>query len=287
MQKLVSSMGFIGSGSIATALARGLIATNVAERECVIASGPTEKSTSKIQEELSIRTTLCNRETVRNSQVVFLAVKPHNISTVLKEVTGDVTPDHLIISLAAGTTLKTMEESLPDGAQIMRAMPNTPCSVGAGMSAISAGSAATNQSIQLTKSLFTRVGICRLMSESYLDIITGLSGCGPTYMYMTIEALADGGVRAGLTRELATIMAAQTMLGAAKMVLENPRVHPGEMKDDVCSPAGASIQAVHVLEKAGYRGILMDAIGVSCNRCIELSKMTNGDNGRGAPLDEF
>jgi len=185
---------------------------------------------------------------VRNSHVVFLAVKPHIIPTVLKEVTADVTSDHLIISLAAGTTLKTMEEvsavynvellrhsysqNLPDRAQIIRAMPNTPCSVGAGMSAISAGSAATNETIQLAKSLFTRVGICRLMSESYLDIITGLSGCGPTYvsyqykqiyvyrlnndfhlqMYMTIEALADGGVRAGLTRELATTMAAQTML---------------------------------------------------------------------------
>jgi len=152
------------------------------------------------QEELSIRTTLSNTETVRNSQVVFLAVKPHIVPTVLKEVTADVTPDHLLISVAAGTTLKTMEEvstvhmtlsillktqslqNLPDGAQIMRAMPNTPCSVGAGMSAISAGSAATNESIQLTKNLFTRVGICRLMSEGYLDIITGLSGCGPTYV---------------------------------------------------------------------------------------------------------
>ncbi|XP_065897781.1 pyrroline-5-carboxylate reductase 2-like isoform X2 [Dysidea avara] len=280
-------MGFIGSGRVAAALAKGFIGSNAVERECVIASGPTEKSTSKIQEELSIRTTLCNRETVRNSQVVFLAVKPHIISMVLKEVTADITPDHLIISLAAGTKLKTMEENLPDGAQIVRVMPNTPCSVGAGMSAMSASSTTTNESIQLTKSLFTRVGKCRLMSENYLDIITGLNGCGPTYMYMTIEALADGGVRAGLTRELATTMAAQTMLGAAKMVLESPRIHPGEMKDDVCSPAGASIQAVHVLEKAGYRGILMDAVGVSCNHCIELSQMTNGENGRGAPLDEF
>lgn len=288
MQGLIKSLGFIGSGRAAYTLARGLIDARAVERERVIASGPIEKSVSRMKEELNIRTTLSNKEAVEDSEVVIVAVKPHIVSTVLKEVSSKVTKDQLIISLAAGTRLKTMSENLPDGAQVMRAMPNTPCSVGAGMTAISAGHMVTKENIQKAKDVFSSVGMCRLMSEDYLDIITGLSGCGPTYMYMTIEALADGGVMAGLTRELATTMAAQTMMGAAKMVLENPRIHPGEMKDDVCSPAGASIQAVHVLEKAGYRGILMDAVGASCNRCLQLSELINGEvNGRGAPLDEY
>lgn len=229
MQGLIKSLGFIGSGKVAFALARGLINARTVERERVIASGPIEKSVSKMKEELNIRTTLYNEEAVEDSEVVIVAVKPHIVAHVLQEVSSKVTKDQLIISLAAGTKLRTMAENLPHGTQVMRAMPNTPCSVGAGMSAISVGPMVTEENLQKAKDIFSSIGVCRLMSENYLDIITGLSGCGPTYMYMTIEALADGGVMAGLTRELATTMAAQTMLGAAKMVLDNPRIHPGEV----------------------------------------------------------
>jgi pyrroline-5-carboxylate reductase len=252
------------------------MAAGLLTKDRIIASAPSRQDIDNI-EKLGINVTMNNEEAVKNSQVVFVAVKPHVVKRVLKEVSHCVTPDHLVISVAAGITLEKMENALPDGARVIRCMPNTPVVVREGVTIYSAGSSVHNGDRELVNYLMSSVGICQEMDEYYLDIITGLTGCGPSYMYMILDALADGGVWAGIPKNIALRLIAHTMMGSAKMVLDNG-AHPAELKDAVCSPGGASIQAIQVLEKGGLRGLMMDAVQTASKRSSELSRIENGES---------
>jgi len=198
---------------------------------------------------------------------MFVAVKPDEVGDLLKEISPGLNEKHLIVSIAAGVTLAKMEASVPPGTRVVRVMPNTPALVGASASAFALGKAATPEDAQLVTELLSSVGIAYQVKESLLDAVTGLSGSGPAYVYMIIEALSDGGVAAGLPREVATKLAAQTVLGGAKMVLET-NLHPGALKDMVTSPGGTTIEGLHELEKAGLRAGLMNAVRAATEKVL-------------------
>lgn len=210
------------------------------------------------------------QEAVQAADLVLLAVKPSIISGLLTGLASVVTSQHLVVSIAAGVRLATMEALLPASVPVIRTMPNTPCLVGAGATALCRGAHAGDEHMQLAQSLFASVGESVEVEERLMDAVTGLSGSGPAYVYLMIEALADGGVKAGLTRDTARLLAAQTVMGAARMVLLSDE-HPAQLKDNVTTPGGTTIAALAVLERAGFRTALIDAIEAAAARSKELS----------------
>lgn len=264
------TIGFIGAGKMATALGLGLIRSGFTTSDCVVASDVYAAGLAKFVEQTGARGVSSNVEVVQRSQVVFLAVKPHQMTSVLQEIAPAVTDQHLVISIAAGIKLAKISDHLGTTRRVIRVMPNTPCLVGASASAFALGGAATAADGQLVESLLSTVGVAMRVEERLLDAVTGLSGSGPAYVYAMIEALSDGGVRVGLPRDVATRLAAQTLLGAAKMVLETGE-HPGALKDAVTSPGGTTIAGLHALEQGGLRGTLMNAVVAATQRATELS----------------
>jgi pyrroline-5-carboxylate reductase len=212
-----------------------------------------------------------NIEVVRSSDAVILAVKPYHVGQVLYELKPYLTSEHLIISIAAGVKISMMEEHLNSGVRVVRVMPNQPCLVSASASAYAMGKSARKDDKDTVQKILESVGTASCLDEKLLDAVTGLSGSGPAYVYMFIEALADGGVLAGLPRDVAVMLAAQTVLGSAKTILET-RKHPGEMKDMVASPAGTTIQGIKTLEEAGFRGAVIRAVEAGAKRSAELGK---------------
>jgi len=266
------SIGFIGAGSMATAIAKGLIDAGITSPSTTYFSDQNESKLAELGNLIGCKNfSTDNKYVAANVQVIVLAVKPHIVPIVMKDIKSNSKVsrgESLVISIAAGVTIAKIVGDIPS-LRVVRVMPNTPCLVGATAAAYCRGGAATQADADLTKLLFSAVGVAREVEEKYLDAITGLSGSGPAYIFVLIEALADGGVRAGLSRSLAQTMAAQTVFGAAKMVLETGK-HPGQLKDAVASPGGTTIAGLHVLEKAGFRGILMDAVLAATNRAAEL-----------------
>jgi pyrroline-5-carboxylate reductase len=193
------------------------------------------------------------------------------MNALLEEIRPHVTDRHLVVSIAAGVTLRQLADGLGPRRRLIRVMPNTPCLVGASASAYTPGEAATAEDAALVEQLLHAVGVAIRVPETLLDAVTGLSGSGPAFVYLMIEALSDGGVRVGLPREVAAALAAQTVLGAAKMVLETG-AHPGVLKDQVASPGGTTIAGLHALERGGVRGALMDAVEAATRRAAELGK---------------
>lgn len=265
------SLGFLGAGKMATALAQGLIKAGLASPQRVVASDPHGGARSQFAEATGAVVTTANAQVVEETQVLFLAVKPGQVAELLSEVRPFVQPHHLVISIAAGIKLEQLESLLPEGTRVVRVMPNTPALVGAGASGYSLGTSATKDDGALTAKLLGAVGIACEVKEPLLDAVTGLSGSGPAYGFVMIEALSDGAVAAGLPRDIATRLAAQTLLGAAKMVLETG-MHPGALKDMVCSPGGTTIEAVHELEKAGVRAGLMNAVRAASEKSKKLGQ---------------
>src|SRR3989454_9226347 len=210
------SIGFLGAGRMATALARGFIRAGVARAEQMIASDPVEAARSAFARELGVKTTASNPEVVKFASVLLLAVKPGQVGDVLEEIGGSWASKHLLVSIAAGVTLAKLEAGLGDGARVIRVMPNTPALVGASATAYALGKNATAEDGLLAQKMFSAVGVAFQLKESLLDAVTGLSGSGPAYVYLIIEALSDGGVAAGLARDVATKLAAQTVLGSAR-----------------------------------------------------------------------
>ncbi|KAG8182943.1 hypothetical protein JTE90_010572 [Oedothorax gibbosus] len=265
-------IGFIGAGQMAQGLAKGLIMAGLTPAEKILSSCPrVDVMLLEKMRKLGCRTTSNNEHVANDARVLILAVKPPIVPKVLKEIHQFITPQHLVISVAMGITTRHIEQSLPPKSRVIRVMPNTPALVREGASVFSCGSATLEEDAATAHRIFSSVGTCDQIEEYLLDAVTGLSGSGPAYMFMAIEALADGGVKMGIRRELALKLAAQTLLGAAKMVLETGK-HPGSLKDDVCSPAGTSIQAVHLLEKHGFRCALISAVEAGTQR----SKETGG-----------
>ena len=264
-------VGFIGAGRMATALAGGLISSGFTTADNVCASDTYETAREKFAHETGASTLASNQTITEQSDIVILAVKPQQLPDVLAEIKAAVTDRQLLVSIAAGSPLSLFLETLGSSIRVIRVMPNTPCLVKQGASAFARGGTATEADASLVESLLSTVGIAVEVPESQLDAVTGLSGSGPAYIYQIIEALSDGGVRMGLPRDIATQLAAQTVKGAAEMVLETGE-HPGALKDAVTSPAGTTIAGIHALEAGGLRSSLMNAVSAATLRSIELGK---------------
>ena len=264
-------IGFLGAGKMASALAKGFIRAGLAPAASLIAADPIEAACVAIATEAGIKTTAFNPDVLKAAPIIVLAVKPDQVAGVLAEVRPHFTENHLLISIAAGVTLQRLEAALPEGARVIRVMPNTPALVGASASAFATGRSATAEDAQLALKLFSAVGIAFQVKESLLDAVTGLSGSGPAYVFVMIEALSDGGVAAGLPRDIATKLAAQTLLGSARMVLETGQ-HPGTLKDAVTSPGGTTIEGLHELEKGGLRAALINAVRAATDKSKKLGQ---------------
>jgi pyrroline-5-carboxylate reductase len=267
---MTKKIGFIGAGNMAEAMMKGIIDTGLYAVDEIIASEVYEPRRKYIADALGIDVHEDNTVVVKSTKFIVLSVKPQQINEVLTSLKGSLTKDHLIMSIAAGITLKTLESFVP-ACRFVRVMPNQPCMVLASASAFSRGTKATPGDCATVDNVLKAVGISYEVKEDLLDAVTGLSGSGPAYAYIIIEALSDGGVLVGLPRDVATKLAAQTLLGAAKTILETGE-HPGKMKDIVCSPGGTTIEAVRVLEDCGIRSALINAVEASALRSKELGK---------------
>jgi len=262
-------IGFIGAGKMATALALGFVRAGLAVPKGIIASDPYESARQGFTDGIGAKTTAASKEVTDFAQILFLATKPDHVAEALAEIKGSFTEHHVLISVAAGVTLAKLESGLPAGARVIRVMPNTPALVGAGASAYALGKNAVASDSETARTLLSAVGLAVLVKESLLDAVTGLSGSGPAFVYQFIEALSDGGVAAGLPREIATRLAAQTVLGSARMVLETGQ-HPGQLKDQVTSPGGTTIEGLHELEKGHFRATVMSAVRVSAEKAKKM-----------------
>ena len=263
------TIGFLGAGKMATALAKGFVQAGLVIPKQIIASDVIEVARKAFAQEVGAKITASNTEVVKFADVLFVAVKPDQIPGLLGEIKDSFTSKHLLVSIAAGVTITKLEGGLNPGARVIRVMPNTPALVGASASAFAVGKTATGADAALAQKLFSAVGVAYQVKESLLDAVTGLSGSGPAYVYQFIEALSDGGVAAGLPRDVATKLAAQTLLGAAKMVLETG-LHPGALKDMVTSPGGTTIEGLYELEKGGLRGTVMSAVRAATEKSKKL-----------------
>jgi pyrroline-5-carboxylate reductase len=263
--------GFVGAGQMASALIRGMIRAGVAGPSAISVYDPVAESSQKLGT-LGVTVRESNLDVAGSSRVLVLAVKPQAMLGVLSELQPMMTPEHLVISIAAGVPLATLEAGLGPDPRLARVMPNTPALVGEGASAFCLGGAGSDADAALVTRCLGAVGRAYRVPETLLDAVTGLSGSGPAFVYLMIEAMADGGVRSGLPRDLAMSLAAQTVLGAAKMVLETG-LHPGVLKDQVASPAGTTIAGLHALERGGLRGTLMDAVQAASQRSAELAEI--------------
>lgn len=265
------TLAIIGVGAMGSALMRGLLQSKAMTAEQIVAAdvdaGRLEPAAT-----LGVQGTTDNKAAVRRSDIVLLCVKPQVIGEVLADIAPVIVPQrHCIISIAAGIPIARIEAALPAMTPVVRVMPNTPAQVLAGASAVALGTHATETHRHIAHAIFSAVGIVVDVPEKLLDAVTALSGSGPAYVFVFAEALADAGVQAGLPRDIALRLAAQTLLGAAKMLLKTGK-HPGELKDMVTSPAGTTIAALSVLERRAFRGAVIEAVAAAFQRANELAK---------------
>lgn len=264
-------IGMLGAGNMAGALIRGLLASKSVTAEQIVASDVRADHLKELEAKYGIKTFSDNRELAKVSNLVVLAVKPQVIDRVLDQMADSFAPDTLLVSIAAGVPIRSLEARLPAHVRVVRAMPNTAAIALAGATGIAPGSRATKEDIDVTQALFAAIGRSVVLDESLIDAVTGLSGSGPAYIMVIIEALADGGVKVGLHRDTALLLAAQTVYGSAKLLLETGE-HPGRLKDMVTSPGGTAIAGLHTLETGGIRRTLIDAVEAAAKRAAELGE---------------
>jgi pyrroline-5-carboxylate reductase len=264
-------IGVIGAGKIGSAIARGVIRAGLATKASVMASDVSEPLRRAIGAELGIKATADNGELCDFADLVILAVKPQIVDPVAKEIAKKLGKTKLLVSVAAGVPLARIEGNLEPGARVVRVMPNIPCVVGAGAAGYAGGKSATGADLEKVGAILNSFGIGMPVEEKYLDAVTGLSGSGPAYVFLFMEALADGGVQVGLARDVALKLAMQTVYGAAKMALESSK-HLGELKDEVTSPGGTTIAGLYAMEQKGFHGTVMDAVVSATRRSQELGK---------------
>ncbi|MBZ0168339.1 pyrroline-5-carboxylate reductase [Candidatus Methylomirabilis lanthanidiphila] len=265
------TIGFIGSGNMAEAMIRGLLEAKLVTADQIIASDIVEARRQQIHLRYDVETVTEGRDVGLKASILILAVKPQDMEGALHGIAASVDQTKTVISVAAGITIAFIAERLPAGVRIVRAMPNAPALVLAGAAGIAKGEHATAEDLQIAEVIFAAVGKTVVVEEKHLDAVTGLSGSGPAYVFLLIEALTDAGVKVGLARDVAGLLAAQTVLGAAKMVLESGR-HPAELKDTVASPGGTTIAGLYALERGGLRGILIEAVEAATSRSRELGR---------------
>ncbi|WNY27722.1 pyrroline-5-carboxylate reductase [Methanolapillus ohkumae] len=261
-------IGFLGAGKMASAIIRGLIKSGIS-KDNICAGEKYEPASETARKDFGIFVTGDNAEIVKRSDVLILAVKPKDIAAALS--TAGSLENKLFISIAAGVTTASLEEMAGKNARVVRVMPNICATVLESATGICPGKNASKEDIDLVKAVFSTVGVAMEIGEELLDAVTGLSGSGPAYIFPVIEALADGGVYEGLDRRTAQILAAQTVIGAAKMVIESGD-HPGELKDMVCSPAGTTIVGIQTLEDYKIRAAFMNAVIASAEKSKEIGK---------------
>jgi pyrroline-5-carboxylate reductase len=268
---LSHTIGFVGAGQMARALAQGFVSAGLTSGERIVAYDPVgDAAMGFVQAAKGAVLVNSNAEIAKRADVMFLAVKPQSMNGVMGELAGKLGRDKLVISIAAGVTLSRLSEGLKTD-RIVRVMPNTPALIGQGASAYALGAGATVEDGKLVAQLIGSVGRAFAVDEKLLDAVTGLSGSGPAFVYVMIEALSDGGVRMGLPREVASALAAQTVLGAAEMVLKTGE-HPAALKDKVASPGGTTIAGLAALEQHGLRSALIAAVEAATRRSQELGK---------------
>ncbi len=261
-------LGFIGAGAMGGAIIQRLLAGGRVAGKDLVYYDP-DRTRQKQMDQLGVQAAKAPAA-VMEAQVVLLAVKPQIMGQVVAEIQAAARPDHLIISIAAGVTLKALETALPQS-RVIRAMPNTPTLAGAGMAALAPGGRATPLDLALALEIFEAVGRAVVVEEKLMDAVTGLSGSGPAYVAVFLGALTDGGVKMGLPRPLALLLASQTVIGAARLCLEK-EITPGTLKDLVTSPGGTTIAGLHVLEEGRFRGLVMSAVEAAARRARELGK---------------
>uniref|UniRef100_A0A6I8NCG4 Pyrroline-5-carboxylate reductase n=1 Tax=Ornithorhynchus anatinus TaxID=9258 RepID=A0A6I8NCG4_ORNAN len=257
------------SSSQATPLLREYLIGKV-EAGNVLASAPSDGNLCHFRK-LGCRTTHSNTEVLMSCSLIFFATKPHILPSVLAEVFSAVTEEHILVSLAAGVSLQILEELLPPNSRVLRIMPNLPCMVQEGAVVIARGSRVKNEEAELLRELLSACGLCEEVPESYINIHTGLSGSGVAYVCMFSEALAEGAIKMGMPSALAHRIAAQTLMGAGKLLLESGK-HPAQLRTDVCTPGGTTIYGLHALEQGGLRAATMSAVEAATGRARELGK---------------
>jgi pyrroline-5-carboxylate reductase len=266
-----SKIAFLGGGNMAEALIKGMLAAGVAKADQMLVSDVSNERLEQLNKTYGIVIQRSNREAATQADIILLCVKPQIIDVVLSKIVPVANHEKLVISIAAGVTIARIEKMLTNKPRVIRVMPNTPALVLSGAAGLAAGSTSTVSDMMTAQQIFGAVGRAVVVEEKLMDAVTGLSGSGPAYVFTIIEALADAGVKAGIPRELALELSAQTVYGAAKMVLETHE-HPGKLRDKVTSPGGTTVEGLRVLEKGKFRETLMNAVEAAAARSKELGK---------------
>jgi pyrroline-5-carboxylate reductase len=267
-------IGFIGTGCMGTAMIKSLVKSAKVQAENIYIFDPDLNKTEQLRNGFGINVLKSGTEVVDETDIVILAVKPYILKSVLEECKTRFNNEKILVSFAVGIPIKFYKEIIGMDKKVIRTMPNTPMQVGEGMTLISFENEVSKEEAAIVKDLFEASGKAEIMDEKFMSEVTALTGSSPAYVYMFIEAMADAAVKSGIPRTLAYRLAAQAVLGSAKMVLETG-IHPGELKDQVCSPSGTTIEAVNALEKNGFRYSVMDAMNECTKRAREIGKMFN------------
>lgn len=260
-------IGVIGLGNMAKAIIAGMLAESMAKPEEIIGSARTEQTREAVRKQYGICVEADNTKVASRADVLILAVKPQVFGEVIPQIRESVKQDAIVLSIAAGKTIAQIEQAFHRKLKVVRCMPNTPAMVGEGCSGVCRNEAVSDQEMEYCLKLFSGLGLAQEVPEKLMDAVVGVSGSSPAFVFLFLEALADGAVKAGMPRKQAYQFAAQTVLGSAKLMLKTGK-HPGELKDMVCSPGGTTIEGVQVLEDAGFRSAVMDAV----EACVEKSR---------------
>jgi pyrroline-5-carboxylate reductase len=261
----------IGGGKMGSIITQGLIDNKLASSRNIIVTDIDKSRRDALRSSMKIKVSHDNEKTAKEADIIILAVKPQNMAATLQEIRSVVDKSKLLISIAAGITTKFIESSLAKGVRVVRVMPNTPALVGRGAAAVAGGSRAKTGDIKLTQAIFNAVGISVEVKEKYMDAVTGLSGSGPAYFFLIIEALIEAGLQQGLTRALSKQLAAQTMLGAAHLCLQSEK-EPAQLREMVTSPGGTTAAGLKVMEEKNLRDIIMATVEAATKRSKELAK---------------
>lgn len=267
------SLAFVGGGNMAAALIRGLVGTRTFSRDHIIAADPDDGRLSILASDPGVRTTNDNVEAIRTANIVVLAVKPQVFRQVLPDLVDGLRADALVISIAAGVSTAVIEAALPEGTRVIRTMPNTPALAGLGATAVAGGTHATGEDRATASTLFESVGVVVQVPESQMDAVTGLSGSGPAYVFAMIEALRDAGIQEGLDAATAETLAAQTVRGAAELLLTRDET-PEALRQKVTSPGGTTLAGLTALDKKGFRDAVVGAVRAATRRSTELGHLT-------------
>ncbi len=263
-------VALLGTGKMGGILLQGFLSAGLLEPEQIAATVAHEERAKEISEQLGVAVGTNNLEAARGANVVLLGVKPYQIADVVREIQPALEPGALLISFAASVKTRAIEDAAGGTVAVVRAMPNTPSAVGAGMTALCRGRFVTEEQLDIAQKIFATVGRTVVVDEKHMDAVTGLSGSGPAFLYIIIEALAEAGVNVGLPRDIATLLAAQTTFGSAKMVLETG-AHPALLKDEVTTPGGCTVDGILELEAGGLRITLLKAVKRAAERAKELA----------------